>query len=1090
MPTTFNTDFISYVQMLEKRLARLERATFSQGDQNDTTFVNTLTITGFAVTNQTVVLSTQETTVRVRLNWDEINADPNALNPDPVAAYLLSYTIDGTNYTAEVAATAPPVTFEQFALGTSVTFRIRARTKKNVLGPYATLNFTTTTDNTAVPQPSTPVVSSYLGQLAVSWDGKDVSAQAMPIDFQYLEVHVSTSSGFAPGATTIRGTIISPTGGQFVVSGLTYGTLYYVRTVAVDRVGNRSVSSTQASGTPERVTGADIANGQIPTSALPFRDDGGNVVPDGSFESTVERSTKAALHTDNPSRGGYSNTPGDAYHGDWCWETTYSSVSPANYYLTGAPYTTVRPGEKFFVRVASKTKTGTVASATIVLRWWDEVASDYTLSSVAISGTSSWVETSTVVTVPNDVSRLDSVYLTWTNLSGGGTFQVDIVEVRKQIGTALIENLAVTNAKIADLAVDNAKIANLDAGKVTTGTLDANRIGVGAIAARELGTGYGDNIFPDPGFEEPDWRTLRNSHSAFFRPSGTHEWTNSTLYDNSTYQFRWTSGASGGSIVWHGGVSCTPGERIYAACRIAKESASVDGAIRIVLWPDGGSWIEICTSNGMTINADGWYHISGSAIIPDNVTGYSIYMEQWGTTVTGWRCDDIEVRRVVGSAGFGRRVEISPLGFFAYDPLPEEDPADQVPVISLGTSSDDYLALTDAAGENIASISREGYGTFQRVEVVGADEDADELKETGLTIYGRQFLEWLSDLPRGVIAWENFGSDKGPYSTETGYGEIGCTVYPDRLYRISFRVRLDNTTATGGATAHVRRTLSTTSTGDAAAPLTTSQQLIGSPISYGSQTGGADFFCYDEGFFYLGLTEPRQMRLLLTIAPSGGGTIYGRAGSSSGVSDLNTTGEVGIQLAIEDIGPYIAQSGAYNLGGGSGAVPPQTYTKTWTASWTEQYQGDNSANSYYGSDTAVQGYYSSNNGNQRSLIGFPSTIASTLSDTATINKVEVYLYFNHWYYNSGGTAVIGVHGHTSAPGTFSGTDNVVQSGNWPKPGGRWVTLPSAYWNGWRNGTYRGIVLGPGPSTSKTYYGKANGSGASSSKPQLRIKYTQ
>jgi hypothetical protein len=159
--------------------------------------------------------------------------------------------------------------------------------------------------------------------------------------------------------------------------------------------------------------------------------------------------------------------------------------------------------------------------------------------------------------------------------------------------------------------------------------------------------------------------------------------------------------------------------------------------------------------------------------------------------------------------------------------------------------------------------------------------------------------------------------------------------------------------------------------------------------------------------------------------------------------------------------------------------------QTYNAVWSELYQGDNSRNTFLSG--IAQGFWSSTNGNQRSLIGFDSTqIQSDLSGR-TVAKVRVYLYFDHWYFNSGGTAILGHHGHTSAPSTFSATTDVVRSSSWPKPGGRWVTYSDTL-SGWASGAKKGIAIGPGPSTSREYYGRARGADESKA-PKLEITST-
>jgi hypothetical protein len=53
-----------------------------------------------------------------------------------------------------------------------------------------------------------------------------------------------------------------------------------------------------------------------------------------------------------------------------------------------------------------------------------------------------------------------------------------------------------------------------------------------------------------------------------------------------------------------------------------------------------------------------------------------------------------------------------------------------------------------------------------------------------------------------------------------------------------------------------------------------------------------------------------------------------------------------------------------------------------------------------------------------------------------------------------------VSDHTGLPYPFNwGTGGVVAvSGGWPKPGARWVDIPSDQWNNFKIGKWRSIVL--------------------------------
>jgi hypothetical protein len=194
-----------------------------------------------------------------------------------------------------------------------------------------------------------------------------------------------------------------------------------------------------------------------------------------------------------------------------------------------------------------------------------------------------------------------------------------------------------------------------------------------------------------------------------------------------------------------------------------------------------------------------------------------------------------------------------------------------------------------------------------------------------------------------------------------------------------------------------------------------------------------------------------------------------------------------INIDGKDLSTFISEAITTQVPASDPEPPPggtTKFVKIYNADWSQAYQGDNSKNTF--NAKPKQGYYSGTNGNQRSLIGFPSSTIVSDIGSGTVDKVRVYLYFDHWYYNSGGTAIIGHHGHSSEPSTFSATTDVVRSDNWPKPGGRWVTYSHSL-SEWKSGAKKGISIGPGPSTSREYYGSIRGANESS-KPRLEITY--
>lgn len=147
--------------------------------------------------------------------------------------------------------------------------RVRARDIWSNVSAWTQLEFTTTND--AVPpveQPSAPVVAAFLfSGLQVTWDGKAQGGTAIDNDIRHVEVHVSTASGFAPSAGTLKDRI-DIGGGTTVIGELTPGTTYYVKFRSVDWAGNTGPVSNQSTGVPDAVGTGDIANGAVTDGKL------------------------------------------------------------------------------------------------------------------------------------------------------------------------------------------------------------------------------------------------------------------------------------------------------------------------------------------------------------------------------------------------------------------------------------------------------------------------------------------------------------------------------------------------------------------------------------------------------------------------------------------------------------------------------------------------------------------------------------------------------------------------------------------------------------------------------------------------------
>lgn len=377
-------------------------------------------------------------------------------------------------------------------------------------------------------------------------------------------------------------------------------------------------------------------------------------------------------------------------------------------------------------------------------------------------------------------------------------------------------------------------------------------------------------------------------------------------------------------------------------------------------------------------------------------------------------------------------------------------------------------------------IKRDGTATFNNIVIGGSNYNIDSdgnatfetvTANTDIIVGGESLSEILNDRAKGLIKVVQLQNASATYDG-TNERLIGRVVLPSydaaREYLCGFTLRIDsNNPGTGHTFFDVKARYAWDADTTASSSLLFSVQLGGRSTS-DTDSGYSTYFP-----FHFDTAGGTDLRIGLYL------------NATNANARMDTTAYNRVWLA--DNGAFLDYD-TYDSSGGGGS-PVTQYTKTYSANGSASYQGDDDIRSGIGE--CYQGQYSSTNGNQYSVILFPySTIASDLSG-ATIKKVEVYLNNNHWYNNSGGTAVIGYHNSATTPSSFtypSSTDNITQS-SFTYGQAKWVTVDNSIGTAFKNGTAKGILLGKGPSTSKTYYGYFAGNGQSG-EPQLRITYTK
>lgn len=367
----------------------------------------------------------------------------------------------GSTWQQVPETSASTVSWSSVSPGVSIGIRVSGINKYGRTSPPSTAYTLTTPVNTTPPPVlPAPVGSAYLGLLKWDWNGKGAAGESMPGNFREAELHLSTTSNFTPHrpllangrldtatSTTYRDQLAGA--GELPVDpGGAYGVTWFAKWVTVDRSNLASAASAQGSAVRTEIGYGDIAFKQQ-----------GNLVEDGSFELAGSRATHLAR-----SSSAWSMVSGGAQHGTWFARATGSVGGAVFRTLALSGKIPVTPGQQFAYRFALR-GTGVNGDVSTRTRWTlsDTTRVDNTLTYTPADATGAWTaKEGGSYTAPALAESLEIVVELHPNCTAG-TWDVDRVEMREMVGTLLVQDAAITNAKITDLSV----------GKLTAGIMSA-----------------------------------------------------------------------------------------------------------------------------------------------------------------------------------------------------------------------------------------------------------------------------------------------------------------------------------------------------------------------------------------------------------------------------------------------------------------------------------------------------------------------------------------------------------------------------------------------------------------------------------------
>lgn len=915
------------------------------------------------------------------------------------------------------------------------------------------------------PRPNPPTVDPVINGLKVRYDGTfaDGPTVVAPLDFSHYEVHVSTDAGMSGLLfSTLKGTINTARGAEILVHTGASDVPFYACIVA------RSLSGRASNPSP--VVGPFLPD-KVATADLGFD-------IDDLAGNTVYRQTSAPVGTlrygdlwlDIPEQIPYRWSPGDpdawvevqgAGVADAIDElfaaeagTTIALKSSDALVLSGLARNTAEVAQQA-ASAASAAAAAAQAAATLAQGTAASKVTVYRQTSAPVGGTYGvndlWLDTddnNKLYAWTDSAWELSADQRIATALTNASTAQT--TAAAKTTLFAQTSQPSTTGRALGDtwLDTDDSNKVYVWTGSAWTATL----FGVAALAvtARQLGaiTIYRQASQPASGMVTGDYWIDSDDNKPYYYDGSTWVVSQDTAINTAITNAATAQATADGKVRVFSQTSAPTG---LVAGDVDDVWIDTDDGNKIYTW-SGTAWVSRALGTG--------------ALQPNAIVASSVLATG---TITAALFESILVLATTIIAGNpnGNHARMSSTGFRVF----ADDPLDGLPneVVRMGTETNDFFAIINSLGQMVASIDDTGGASFSRVV-------ADSMFLAGSDLAGL-----LDETPLGEVGrYQNTApGERGPIYLRYGIAEVAGLLVKGRAYRVdwklSFRVDVNNDEAR--FLLHWSAGADGDTVNQAPAPTINSPTFANffstGPIAgrWYSMSGSAQIYP----------ARTAQHRILLSMERGVGGNPGGS------VYITNSP----LELMITDLGPAGPVSGGLTAGGGTlaggggGTSPtstPQQYFRDLAAAGWESVRGNGTIRP--SGDGVVQGWDPSGfngNGKGRWWFNLPSI-------TGTIDRMDLYIYSHHWYWNSGGTAILNIAPYLNA---YAKPKPDWHVGGYPKPGGKEVRLPSDWYPYFRNGgsggfnRADGVTVGPGVGTDLLYYGRMDGAGA-----RLRIYYTQ
>jgi Domain of unknown function (DUF4082) len=198
-------------------------------------------------------------------HWPEVVFNEDGTSMDDLDYYIIHWRYTDQSLWpnpsfpnwATLISEEPEIQWSGLLPGVEIEVMVAARDNIGNYSAYSAPVFhILASDDDAPPVPSTPIATAKLGSVRIEWDGLGSAGEEMPADFTHTEIHISLVNNFTPDTTTYWNHFTGRSATAYAEAA--YGTTIFIKLIAVDRSGNKSAPSAQASAVSQRLVSDEL----------------------------------------------------------------------------------------------------------------------------------------------------------------------------------------------------------------------------------------------------------------------------------------------------------------------------------------------------------------------------------------------------------------------------------------------------------------------------------------------------------------------------------------------------------------------------------------------------------------------------------------------------------------------------------------------------------------------------------------------------------------------------------------------------------------------------------------------------------------